>query len=232
MAALWVLRVLVLAACGWPALALAQASDGTKSLHWWEAVTGILAIPAAIIAMVYSVVFIQKTRIEARKNEAEIRKLELEIKEKTLALTKPDEGSAAVLAPISELADISVRSQAGNLIIIRFIFLLLIITLVNVIDAVVRMVGGFLMLLAMAVFGSNFNGAELPEPVIMAVAIILERWSDVVSVAVLILFGLPILRDAGALLGVPVRPRSLPLGRWLGALRRAGPSRDTRDISA
>src|SRR5260221_7123073 len=50
--------------------------------EWWEIVTGVLAIPAAILGLAYSYVLIQKTRYETPKLQAETEKIALEIREK------------------------------------------------------------------------------------------------------------------------------------------------------
>lgn len=47
--------------------------------HWWQIATGILAIPAAIIGLVYSYALVKKTRLEAVKIELEIREKQSQI---------------------------------------------------------------------------------------------------------------------------------------------------------
>jgi hypothetical protein len=58
--------------------------DTVEALPWWQVVTGILAIPAALIGLVYTYRLSQKTRLEARK-------LQLEILEKEGKTRKADQ---------------------------------------------------------------------------------------------------------------------------------------------
>src|SRR5436309_9204500 len=47
----------------------------TSPLQWWQIATGVLAIPTAVVGLVYTVVQIQKARAEIRKTHAETTKL-------------------------------------------------------------------------------------------------------------------------------------------------------------
>ena len=49
--------------------------DAPSPLQWWQIATGILGIPSAVIALIYTVVQIQKARAEIRKTRAETAKL-------------------------------------------------------------------------------------------------------------------------------------------------------------
>jgi hypothetical protein len=51
-----------------PATALAT-DQAVKPLDWWQVVTGILAVPAAILGLFYSFFQVQKTRLETHKLE-------------------------------------------------------------------------------------------------------------------------------------------------------------------
>jgi hypothetical protein len=55
------------------------ADDLAKPLVWWQVVTGILAIPAALLGLFYSYFLIRKTRLEARKLELDIREKERDL---------------------------------------------------------------------------------------------------------------------------------------------------------
>src|ERR1700726_4554496 len=58
---------------------IAMAGDGASPpAAWWQIATGILAIPAAILGLVYSYFQIQKTRLETRKIALEVRQTEKE----------------------------------------------------------------------------------------------------------------------------------------------------------
>src|SRR5262245_53356504 len=50
---------------------LAEAAPATPP-QWWQVATGILAIPAAMIGLIYSWFLVQKTRLETKKLASEI----------------------------------------------------------------------------------------------------------------------------------------------------------------
>jgi hypothetical protein len=62
-----------------PSIALA-GDQATQPLVWWQVVTGVLAIPAAILGLVYSFFQIQKTRLETRKIALELQRTEQEFR--------------------------------------------------------------------------------------------------------------------------------------------------------
>jgi hypothetical protein len=51
---------------------LGAFADASQPPHWYEQVTGVIAIPAAIVALAYSYLLIRKTQLESRKLELEI----------------------------------------------------------------------------------------------------------------------------------------------------------------
>ena len=51
------------------------ADTAATPLQWWQIATGVLAIPTAVIGLIYTVVQIQKARAEIRKTQAETSKL-------------------------------------------------------------------------------------------------------------------------------------------------------------
>ena len=96
----------------------AQAADEPKIPHWYEVITGIIAIPAALIGLAYSL--IKKTRLESRKTELEI----LE-KERQLSQVAPTVSRAT-------LSDFISAPAGGNrlilLLLLRFVILYLVLT--------------------------------------------------------------------------------------------------------
>jgi len=57
-------------------------------LPWWQVATGILGIPAAVIALVYSYVLIQKTRAETAKLKKDLSTQKDELNDVTVFLFK------------------------------------------------------------------------------------------------------------------------------------------------
>ena len=44
--------------------------------QWWEIIVGIISVPASIVGLVYSIILIQKTRLETQKTRLEILEIE------------------------------------------------------------------------------------------------------------------------------------------------------------
>jgi len=93
--------------------AVTAAEEVAKRPQWWEIATGVLAIPAAMLGLVYSVVLIRKTRIEVKKTQ-------LEIEEKEAALHKTAAASAEV---VHTLIPPLVESKQVQLLVLRFVLL-------------------------------------------------------------------------------------------------------------
>jgi len=55
------------------------ADSASIPLQWWQVATGILGIPGAVIALVYSYMQIQKARAEIEKTHAETAKLKKDL---------------------------------------------------------------------------------------------------------------------------------------------------------
>jgi hypothetical protein len=56
---------------------IAEAASASP-LQWWQIATGVLGIPTAVVALVYGIIQIQKTRAEIRKTHVDIDKTRLE----------------------------------------------------------------------------------------------------------------------------------------------------------
>lgn len=69
-----IIRLLYFFILSFPVFAL--AAEEAKEPSWWEEVTGIIAIPAAIIGLIYGVILIKKESLEIRKNQREIQEKE------------------------------------------------------------------------------------------------------------------------------------------------------------
>ncbi len=93
--------------------AVATAEEVAKRPQWWEIATGVLAIPAAMLGLVYSVVLIRKTSIEVKKTQ-------LEIEEKEGALHKAVATSPEV---VHTLIPPLIESKQVQLLVLRFILL-------------------------------------------------------------------------------------------------------------
>lgn len=102
---------------------LAQAAT-EKPAPWYQAVSGILGIPATILAMVGSWYLVKKTSLESRK-------LDLELKEKENALRVAEQtGSPAEVARI--VAEPVLSGKRVQDVLIRFVLLYLVLQVWNV----------------------------------------------------------------------------------------------------
>lgn len=90
-----------------------------KEPHWWEAVGGILAIPAAVLSLAYSYLLIKKTRLEAQKTELEIHEKEIELRKVTAGQS---ETTRQMIAPI-------IQSKQAQYLILRFVLLYVVLQL-------------------------------------------------------------------------------------------------------
>jgi hypothetical protein len=88
-----------------------------KQPEWYEKVTGVIAIPAAIIACAYSYLLIKKTRLESRKIELEIEQ------QRHATATAPPEAvrSSATAVASSETVEQALKNRLLLIVIIRFI---------------------------------------------------------------------------------------------------------------
>jgi hypothetical protein len=95
---------------------LAEASVGTQP-EWWQVATGIIAIPAGLIGLVYSWFLVQKTRLETAK-------LAVEIAEKTKAAQV-----ATVTSPQPEVTRGAILQATFPLLLLRYVLMQLLWTL-------------------------------------------------------------------------------------------------------
>jgi hypothetical protein len=103
-----------------------QDAAASKSAHWWEIITGVLAIPAAIIGLKYSYHLTEKTRLE-------ITKTELEIEEKRRLLGQPAVSTSPVAGATSGMG-----SKITDFLILRFLILYLFTRLWGLAEDVLR----------------------------------------------------------------------------------------------
>ncbi len=168
--------------------------------NWLEISTGLIAIPATIIGIVYSYVLIRKTRLETKKTE-------LEIREKETALEKLPQHMEVrqILAPIMD-------NRIAQYIILRFIILYLIVNsweLVGQIKGIIIAVLYFLFFQD-TLFAQDAQDLESAMPEAfpwwgMAAVGIALRIPDVLYWIIFIAFGWPLFKDANALMGLKLK---------------------------
>lgn len=185
------LRLLFVAVMAWlPSHAL--AFEVIKEPDWWDVVTGIIAIPAGVIGLIYSIVLIKKTQVEVKKTE-------LEIKEKEAALGKiaPDDSriAQALISPVFEAKHI-------QLLLLRFVLLYVTLGLWRLAENAYSLVlgGAFLGAQKLGSMKLDFDNLWVMLPLL-----VVSNLPKLGELAITLGIGLPLFRDVSAALGVNLR---------------------------
>lgn len=186
--------VLAMAALGLLLLAApvrADAASAPRPPQWYEVAAGVLAIPAAVVGLVYSYLLVKKTRLESRKTE-------LEIREKEAALQRLVAGQAEVMESV--IQPLIERYRVSRLLL-RFVVLYLVIHAWGAVEAACS-----------ALLGGAYLGARwlvgFPDPE--------QKWIQLLLLAVIslpklvywvVFFALawPLFKDVNAVLGMNLR---------------------------
>lgn len=187
-------------------LATTTVSETADAIPWWTMVTGIIAIPAAVLAIAVSYVMVKKTRLESRK-------LELEIAEKESLLGSADARSTGRSVEVSA-TEILLEDRRVQDLILRSILLLFILQTWNIVE---RLVDTFIVSM-----GVSF-AALWPEPALFIEAtfywllLVFKSLPSVGYYLVLTALGGPIL--IGILKYLDIGPSKYLM--WLEAPRRS-----------
>jgi hypothetical protein len=189
----------------------AAPATASNPPHWWEIGAGILAIPTAILGLVYSYALIRKTNLEVRKTELENRKLEREVigREKDYGIQQDAEFGDQILAILRP----SIESRTGTLLMVRFIVFVMITSMIGMLDSVFE----FAATAAIALVATIVPHAEENWGLLVPLALI-RNFPRIASAIIIIFFGLPLFRDANRFLGIEFGLK-LPPRRW--AAKRA-----------
>ena len=174
-----------------PSLALAAAEEA-KQPKWWEVATGIIAIPAAIIGLVYSVVLIKKTRVEVRKTE-----LEIQEKEAALGRIPPAEKTLAqvLISPLFEAKHI-------QLLLLRFVLLYVTLQLWRLAEDAFSLLVGGAFLGAQKLTSLSFASDNLW---VMIPLLLVSKLPKLGELVIILGIGVPLFRDVSTALGVDLR---------------------------
>jgi hypothetical protein len=174
--------------------------------HWYEQVTGVLAIPAAMIGCAYSYLLINKTRLESKK-------LELEIHEKSVAAATEPPASAAALAPghPAEAITETLVNRRYSVLILRYIVLELSLSIYSGCTAPLN----WLTAAAIGGFYVVTGGSSSSPRVMIALAGTQSLAATLVNIGYWVLFlllGWPLFKDINHVLGIQLSeysPRAL-----------------------
>jgi hypothetical protein len=190
-------------ACILPAVASATGL-GPDAEPWYKIASGIIGIPASLIALMIAYRLFRKTNLESRK-------LELEISEKQRQLQNIPEviGSEA----IKSLATLAL-GQRLSIVILRFVILELTLRIWDFVPTIVNYIA-LAAASAAALLLVDSDSHIAPFGLLAVAPIAIRLPFDVVYWFIVFGFGWPILRDACSILGIRItRLFDLPsLGR-------------------
>ncbi|WP_420335555.1 hypothetical protein [Roseibium sp.] len=161
--------------------------ETAKEPIWYEYIVGILGIPATILAIVYSYIVIKKDSIETRKTK-------LEIIEKENALSKYTELSET---DRKEIITKIVQDNVVIKILLRFVFIYIIFNFWGLVSSAIRSFlkfNSYLIDYLAHLIGNN------------AAFLIYDNISEAGRLIILLVLGIPLLRDINEYLGIG-RPR-------------------------
>jgi hypothetical protein len=161
----------------------------TRAPQWYEIATGILAIPATVIGLVYSFILIKKTRLEARKTELEIREKESQLQQ--LAIVQPE--------VVHELLGPATANRLALYLILRFVLLYLILAAWGLIDDVYNVVFTGIIAGAQSMWHLTLEGW------IVVPIVVLQKLPKVGYWIVFFALAWPLFKDVNATLGLDLR---------------------------
>ena len=179
------------------AVALAAASvssfalaDEARAPTWYEYIVGVIGIPAALIALVYSYLLIKKTRLETRKIELEIQAQGSQV-QKALQ-SQPDE-VRNLLAPFT-------ASRVSQYLVLRFVLLYLILKLWDLVTEIYDFLIGGVALGADKIWHLDFDNSGY-----MPMLFVLNELPRIGYWAIFFTIGWPLFKDINSLLGLDLK---------------------------
>jgi hypothetical protein len=192
LALLFTLVVLLLV----PESAIAQGAASATGEAWYKVATGILAIPAALVALVVSWNMMKKTRLETQKLEIEI----IEKQNATLRQGTPAEKMESLALPLGD-------NQRALLLLVRYVLLELTLGLWNIVPSAFSYITRPIMWGAFWFFSSTGMHEYLQTPVII-VSVGSELFQLLFSIvywSVFIGIGWPLFKDTCTYLNIPIK---------------------------
>lgn len=200
-------------------MAILAAQEGAgQTLHWWQIVGGILAIPTGLAGLISTLVLIQKTRLENAKLSKE-----LETQKKSTA-----EGSPSVHYDKATIIS-EYRQRTIPYLLLRYIILQLVLSMWGFFSDVY---GIFLEGIGMGfAFGSQKFFENMSGMNMLWIYIPYKMLASLPTLGHWIIFfgiGLPLFKDANALIGIDFKD----LFSWKGLIRRWSDLRAARAASS
>jgi hypothetical protein len=166
------------------------ADDGVTATtpEWWKVATGIIGVPAAVVALFYSMALVRKTRLESRKTE-------LEIEEKQRALAEAEKsGDTQTVTRL--LARPVLEGQLVQSMILRFILLFLFLEAWSIVNNL------FNLIFTGTAAGISWASGSEPGPPIFILLSMIQAIPSVAYWLILLGIGWPLFQDASRMLGL------------------------------
>jgi hypothetical protein len=164
----------------------AFANDEANPTHWWQIVTGILAIPTAIGTLILGYATLTKTRLESKK-------IELELLEKQAMISSlPSAASSEAHKVAQSLIDPLIDNNRVNYLVLRFVIVFLLLQFWEIFQKIFNLLAGGTMLTIQEVF-------KLPVPTMIFFGL-----TEVVQfswIVLVLLLGVPLYRDISTFIG-------------------------------
>ncbi|MDB6153619.1 MAG: hypothetical protein JWL90_2072 [Chthoniobacteraceae bacterium] len=165
--------------------------------QWWQVATGILAIPAAGIGLIYSWVLIKKTRLEAAKLTAELEKQQ----SAALPATEATAISQAGLPYSSALARGTIP-----FLLLRYVVLQLVLYLWEFVVALYSFALNALQFGAMYSLQKFFSGDSSDKLLWVALPmVVLGYLPQIGKLLIFLSIGWPLFKDANAIIGIDLK---------------------------
>jgi H+/gluconate symporter-like permease len=169
-------------------------SNAGQAVQWWQVVSGIIAIPVALLGLIYTYYLIKKTNLESKK-------IQLEIAEKQNQFRDPDtkEGEKSHF-----VESVIIENQLVFNIILRFILLGLINTVWGFVsDGLQYLVTGFGWGIV-SIFSGSTNNYDYTN-VLPFIAIIGNILPTIGRLIIFLGLGWPLFKDVNKILGVDLK---------------------------
>ena len=191
---------------------LLQGVGEQKVPQWYERVTGIIAIPAAMVGCAYSYLLIRKTQLESRK-------LEIEISEKSTnpKLTSATEDLSRVVSESAQAVTQTLVNRRYSVLVLRYVVLELTLSIYSGLTAPLNWVGslfGGVLLAALQSLRILTHARFEPRALTifpLAVAGTESIASVLVSIgywAIFFALGWPLFKEVNAVLGIDLKEYS------------------------
>ncbi len=171
-------------------IALASNAAEPSQVPWWKATTGVLAIPAALIGLIYSYLLAQKTRLESQK-------IALEIAEKKQEVEKIA-GSAG--RSVAEMVKPLMGERFIQYALLRFIILYLVLQIWGLVEE-----GYELVFTGVSVGLTSAHHLNLSSPWVVAPFLVIQKLPRIGYWLLFFSMGWPLFKDVNTIVGLDVK---------------------------